>query len=156
MESEISPEALEALGVGAVLAGLVGVLVGLAIFVAICAVICFVLQGCFSRIPPEHRQMQPGLVWLLLIPCFNLGWNFFVFLKLADSFKSYFDSQGVTDVGDCGKGLGLAYSIAAVASFVVSFVFACLSPVAGIAALVLLILVLVKAVGLKNRIPAAA
>ena len=74
-----------------------------------------------------------------------------MFLKLADSFKSYFDSQGVTDVGDCGKVLNLVYCITACCCLVPM-----LNYIAGPASLVLLIIVLVKAVQLKNRIPVAA
>lgn len=88
------------------------------------------------------------MVWLLLIPLFNLIWNFFVYQKLPDSYKSYFSSQGRTDVSDCGKGIGLAYAISAAACIV-----PCLNYLAVPAALVLLIIFLVKAMGLKNQIP---
>ena len=96
-----------------------------------------------------NRVTEPcHMVWLLLIPCFNFVWNFFVFLKLSDSFKSYFDSQGVTDVGDCNRTLALAYCIATVLCIV-----PCLNYIAGPTSLVLLIITLVKYNDLKNRIP---
>jgi hypothetical protein len=123
-------------------------LVGLAVGIAISIIIILIVQSFYKRIPPEHRRMEPGMVWLLIIPCFNLVWNFFVFLKLSDSFKSYFDSQGIVDVGDCYRGLAMAYCIAAVLCLV-----PCLNYIAGPASLVLLIIVLVKYNDLKNRIP---
>lgn len=87
------------------------------------------------------------MVWLLMIPCFNLFWNFMVFLKVPDSFKSYFDSIGRADVGDCGRGIGLWFSICSAL---------CLVPVvqyaAGLAALVLLVLCMVKFHDLQSRI----
>jgi hypothetical protein len=83
------------------------------------------------------------------IPCFSIIWNFFVFQRIPDSFQSYFTSVGRTDVGDCGKQLGLWYAISGVA---------CLIPIvnwiAGPAALVLLIISVVKFHQLKDQIPA--
>jgi hypothetical protein len=105
----------------------------------------------FQRIPPGFRKLDPGLVWLLLIPCFNVVWNFFVIPSLANSFKAYFDSIGDSSVGDCGRDLGYGYAACCAAS-VVPFV-GCLT---GPASLVLLILFLVKANDLKNRIPDTA
>lgn len=90
------------------------------------------------------------MVFLLLIPCFNIVWNFFVYPKLADSFASYFRAQGRTDVGDCGRGIGMAYCICAVCG-VVPY----LGLLAGLAALILWIIFLVKAADLKGQIPEA-
>lgn len=121
--------------------------VGLAVGLVIAVVICIVLSGCFQAIPDEHRQMQPGMVWLLLIPCFPLVWNFFVFLKLSKSYQSYFAAQGVDDVGDCAEKIGLWYAITVACSII-----PCVNYIAGPASLVLLIIYLVKAVELKKRI----
>ena len=85
------------------------------IALAIGILICWFLMTCFQRIPPQHRKQQPALVWLLLIPCFNLVWNFFVYPKLAESFKAHFDAAGPTDVGDCGQPLAMWYCILSVA-----------------------------------------
>jgi len=126
------------------LLGLIGVLV--VITLAIHIVVCFLLQECFKRIPPGFRKQEPAMVWLLLIPCFSIVWNFFVYLPLSRSYKAYFDSINRTDVGDCQYGIGLAYSILYAAFFV---------PFASLAALVLLIIYLVKIHELKNHIPMA-
>lgn len=90
------------------------------------------------------------MVWLLLIPCFNLVWNFFVYPKLADSYKAYFDSVGRPEVGDCGKGIGLAYCIC-VACSIVPYI----GVLPALAALVLWIIFLVKAKELRDMIPVA-
>jgi hypothetical protein len=118
--------------------------------IAIAIAVILIVQSFYKRIPSEHRKMEPGMVWLLIIPCFSIVWNFFVFLRLSDSFKSYFDSQGIEDVGDCNRTLAMAYCIAAVLCLV-----PCLNYVAGPVSLVLLVLALVKYNELKNRIPAA-
>ena len=119
-----------------------GMLVGLAILVVICAL----FYSALSRVPAEHRKMAPGLVWLLMIPVFNLVWNFFVVMRISESYQSYFRAQG-KDVGDAGWGIGLAYAICAVVSLV-----PCLGVLAALASLVLLILYLVKVMGLRGEI----
>jgi hypothetical protein len=119
------------------------------VILALHLVVAFLLYEDYKRIPPVHRKLEPGLVWLLVIPCVPIVWNFFVFPKLSQSFKSYFSSTGDLSVGDCSEGLGLAYAICSAASIVPYL--GCLT---GIAALVLLIIYLMKANELKNRIPA--
>ena len=131
-------------GAGALVAVMLG-MIGMALLINV--VICLLLSGCFRRVPKQFRQMEPGMVWLLLIPCFNIVWNFFVFLKLPASYQAYFSSIGRTDVGDSGRGLGLAYAICVAVSLV-----PCVGYVAAGAALVLLILFLVKAISLKKQI----
>lgn len=126
-----------------------GATVVLVVMLIINAVICWLVSGVLKRVPAEHRKMEPGLVWLLMIPCFPIVWNFFVFQRIPDSLKSYFDSIGKTDVGDCGKQLGLFYAIAGACS-IVPF----LNYLAGPASLILLIIVLVKLMDLKKSLPA--
>ncbi len=118
-------------------------LIGLAIAI----VIIVLLSGCLAKIPPEHREMEPGMVWLMLIPCFNLVWNFFVFIRIPKSFQRYFAAQGRTEFGDCGEQLGLWYCICVVASII-----PILNYIAGPASLVLLIIYLIKVLGLKGQI----
>lgn len=125
----------------------VAIIIGLGIQAAI----CFLLQSCFQRIPETYRKMQPGMTWLLMIPCFNIVWNFFVYPRLAQSFKACFAAAGRTDVGDCGEMLGWIFSGCIVAACI-PFV----NCVAAPAALVILIIYLVKANGLKNQLPATA
>ena len=79
---------------------------------------------------------------------FNLVWVFFVFPKLGKSYQSYFAEQGRTDLGDCGEKIGLWYAICAVLGCI-----PCVNYIAGPAALVLLIVFLVKALTLKGLIP---
>jgi len=139
----LNNDAIAALGVAGVI--VVAILVSLAINIFI----CFLLQDCYKRIPPQFRKWEPGLVWLLLIPCFSVVWNFFIFPGLSKSFKAYFDSVNRTDVSDCQEGIGLAYAICTAASIIPYL--GCLT---GIAALVLLIIFLVKTHELKGQIPA--
>ncbi len=80
---------------GAMFAGVFLVVFAIAFLIAIAVSVAFCLMVyiCFTRIPPEHRQMEPWQVWLLLIPCVNLVWNFFVYPNLAKSYQSYFQGH---------------------------------------------------------------
>jgi hypothetical protein len=118
-----------------------------AIVLAIEIVVCLILSNALSRIPQQFRQIEPGMVWLLLIPCFNVVWNFFVFPKVARSYRAYFASRGDDSHGDCGETLGWWY-----AGVYVGTVVPCLNYLAGPAALILLIILLVKFSGLKNHV----
>lgn len=125
--------------------------IALAVMFAISIVICAMLYVAQSRVPAEHRKIEPLMIWLLLIPLFNLVWNFFVFQRIPASYKSYFNAQGRADVGDCGQQIGLWYAICAAASIV-----PCVNYLAGPASLVLLIIFLVKVFGLRQQIPLTA
>ena len=64
------------------------------VMLVIWAGICYMLYISLQAVPPEHRKMPPGQVWLLLIPLFNLVWNFFVFQRIPESYQSFFHSRG--------------------------------------------------------------
>jgi hypothetical protein len=111
--------------------------------IAVGIFIIYLLYTCFQRIPPQHRLMEPAMVWLMLIPLFNIVWQFFVFIRLSRSFQQYFASKGRTDVGDCGEALGLwGLILNLIGCFPVG--------------VVLLIIYLVKVTSLKKQIPVGA
>ncbi len=126
------------------------VAVMLLISLAINIAICILLHVVQSRVPAEHQKISPPAIWLLLIPIFGLVWNFFVFQRIPESYKSYFDSVGDPVVGDCGKGVGLWFAISAACTIV-----PCLNYIAGPASLVLLIIFLVKVFELRGKVPEA-
>lgn len=107
--------------------------------------ICILLYTSFNKVPEEHRTLAPGMIFLLLIPLFNLIWNFFVFMRIPESYKNAFDAQGRSDVGDCGRAIGMWFAICAAGTFV-----PCVNYISGPAALVLLIIFLVKMFKLKG------
>ena len=142
-------EAAEAAGIIALALGIL--LFTVVVMVAISIFICLLIYLPYKDVPAEHQKMAPGLVFLLLIPFFNIIWNFIVFLRIPESFQSAFAAQGRTDVGDCGRQIGLWYAICGVAAIV-----PCVNYVAGPAALVLFIIFLVKIWGLKGQLAATA
>lgn len=46
------------------------------------------LQHTLAAIAIESRTMSPGHVWLLLIPVFNIVWQFILVNRMADSIKN--------------------------------------------------------------------
>src|SRR5208283_4392276 len=56
--------------------------------------ICRFLSSCLSCLPEQHRKLEQGRVWLLLIPIFNIVWQFFVLPNIAKSFQDYFAAHG--------------------------------------------------------------
>lgn len=45
-------------------------------------------QNILKAIKLENRTMSPGMVWLQLIPVFNLVWQFMVVIKISESIRN--------------------------------------------------------------------
>lgn len=86
----------------------------LAVAVGIQVLFLMSLSKCFKQIAPRNRQMEPGQVWLNLIPLFNLVWMILTILKLADSLRDEYEDRGLRGDGDYGKTIGLVYIISAI------------------------------------------
>ena len=73
---------------------------------------CLSLQKALNRCSPECRAMNPGMVWLLLIPLFNIVWQFIVVLNMAKSLAAEFRKRGMAEDPNPGQTLGLVMCIA--------------------------------------------
>jgi hypothetical protein len=100
--------------------------------------VCWFVYNAALPIPAEHREIQPALAFLLLVPVAGTFLNFLVQPAVSRSYKRWFAARGVTTEGDCGENLAWWYAIAGICAWV-----PCL-PFAGLAALVLQILYLVR------------
>ena len=70
------------------------------------------LSRALEKCSPASRTMQPGMVWLMLIPFFGLIWNFFIVLALSNSLGREFPARGVTQLDpEPGKSIGLAMCV---------------------------------------------
>jgi len=70
------------------------------------------LQTTLNEVKPENRKMDPGLVWLALIPVFKIIWQFFIVINIADSLKAEFAQRNINAGEDRpGYGIGLAFCI---------------------------------------------
>ena len=51
------------------------------------------------------------MVWLFLIPCFNLIWQFFIATRIPDSLKNEFRDRDRDDGSDYGKTIALTQAV---------------------------------------------
>jgi len=131
------------------LAGLLLIGIILLIQLAIGILVAWLIYRANEALPAQHRKTESWQAFLLLIPIFNLVWNFILLARVSGGFQSFFQSKNDASVGDCGAAIGLWYSIAAVCAVV-----PLVNCLAGPAALVLLIIYLVKISGLRTRVVA--
>lgn len=125
---------------------LVFVVVGLVVAI----LFLLALQKCLNRVSSANRTMNPGLVWLNLVPLLNLGWIFYTVIQVAASVVKEGQARSL-DVGDGGKTLGLTYGILMLCSFIPILGILC-----GLAALVCWIMYWVKIAGISNLLAAPA
>lgn len=93
----------------------IGIVILIAITIAV--LFCLTLQRTLSEVRERNRAMAPGLVWLYLIPLFNIFWSIFIVLKVAESLQNEFRSRGWRTVNEAfGKTVGLFWSVGNIAS----------------------------------------
>ena len=76
------------------------------------------LQKAFERCSPENRALSSGLIWLLLIPLFNLVWNFIVVSRLSKSLQNEFAKRNISVGSQPGRSVGLAMCILMIGSLI--------------------------------------
>lgn len=69
------------------------------------------LQNTLKAISPQNRKMEPGMVWLLLIPLFNMVWQFIVVNRLSASIESEYTSRGLPCKSRPTYNIGLAFAV---------------------------------------------
>lgn len=70
------------------------------------------MQKALNRCSPSNRTMEPGMVWLQLIPVFGMVWSFFVVLKTSESLDAEIRYRNITgQERNPGRGVGLASCI---------------------------------------------
>ena len=68
---------------------------------------------------PRQRTLEPGLVWLNVVPVFHLFWKFWTAAQIAASLGREFDSRGLRTNFNFGRAAGaLVPVVALVARFV--------------------------------------
>jgi len=135
------------------------------LFTACVLLIPFILflitqQNILKSIPPQHRSMSPGQVWLQLIPLFNIVWQFIVVSRIANSIGKELASENSfsferdyakTDANGSKptKGIGMAYCILGCFS-IIPFI----GIITGLAAFVCWIIYWIKLASYKNKFQA--
>ena len=85
------------------------------VVIAILAIYVFfllTLQKAMGRCSRRNRTMEPGLVWLLLVPLFNIVWIFIMPIRIGDSLKNEFADREIDDGSNYGKSVGLWWAAA--------------------------------------------
>jgi len=108
------------------------------------------VQAALKAVSPKNRSLDPALVWLYLIPVFNLVWQFFIVVNVSGSLKREYAQRQAQAVGDCGYGLGIAMCIVSLCAIIPIFWF-----FMWLVALVLWVIYWVKIVELKNGLQTA-
>ena len=131
---------------------LLGIGIVIILFTALIGIVVAVLyllnlQNLLKRISVENRVVEPGNVWLMLIPIFNLVYAFILYPKISESVKNEFLKRGLSDSGDYGKSLGTAMAVLGLCGFIPS-----LGGFAGIADLVIWIIYWVKMSEYKSKL----
>lgn len=109
-------------------AGLMGMCFcyGFALLVGLIVQIFFLLSlsRCLAECAPRNRTMEPGQVWLNLIPFFNLVWLILTILRLSESLQNEFRSRRLrSDDPDFGKMTGILFYVFNFVCGLVSLVF---------------------------------
>ena len=106
------------------------------------------LQNALNKCAPTSRVIEPGMVWLLLIPFLNLIWNFIVVTGVAKSLATEYARRGIPSSEPLpGRSIGVAMSVCNCC---------CIIPVlgafAGLAGLVLWIVYWIKIAEFSRRL----
>jgi len=131
---------------------LLGIGIVIILFTALIGIVVAVLyllnlQNLLKRISVENRVVEPGNVWLMLIPIFNLVYAFILYPKISESIKNEFLKRGLSDSGDYGKSLGTAMAVLGLCGFI-----PILGGLASIANLVIWIIYWVKMSEYKSKL----
>jgi hypothetical protein len=92
--------------------GILGILFGV-FFVTLLPTIfyLFTLHRALNKCSVESRTMTPGLVWLQLIPVFDLFWQFYVVVQVGKTLGNEFRKRGIPAEQNPGQSIGLAMCI---------------------------------------------
>lgn len=119
-------------GGGAALGGLACIFAFVFLFVGVFLIIrvfyLLACSRCFQQIAPHRRGMQPGLVWLCLIPLFGTVWEVVMMFKLAESLRAEYRARRMRGDDDFGQTaaiifiIGFAVPIASLVGFIMHWV----------------------------------
>lgn len=122
----------------ALAAYMVAIVIGIIVGLIIQILFLLSLSRCLTAVSPRNRKMEPGQVWLNLIPLFNYVWLILTILRIAESLQNEYESRGLRGDGDYGKMMGIMY-------YVSMFVCPCVT-------LILLIIYWVKIAGYTKEL----
>ncbi len=70
------------------------------------------LSRALTKCSPAFVTIEPGMLWLLLVPFVNLVWHFFVVLGMAKSLGNEFRARNIQGVEpEPGQPIGIAMCV---------------------------------------------
>ena len=112
------------------------------------AVLYFItLQNSLKQVDRSRRLTEPGNVWLMFIPLFNIVYGFILYPNICDSVKAEYKHRGLPADGDFGRSIGITMPILNLAG-IIPFI----GSLAGLANLILFIIFWSKMAGYKNKL----
>ncbi len=72
-------------------------LLSLVIFLGLLIAYLFTLNNTLKAVAPFNRKAEISHVWLMLIPAFNLIWQFVLYKKIADSIRAEYVARGINE-----------------------------------------------------------
>ena len=135
-------------------AGIVILLFFTIVVLAIAILFILNLQKTLAACSQENRAMEPGLVWLTLIPLFNLFWMIWTVIKIRDSLQKEYEARSLdtTEVTNT-YNIGLTYGVLAASGIITQFI-PFIGILASIATLVFFIMYWVKTSGCRKTLSA--
>jgi hypothetical protein len=109
------------------------------------------LSRALARCHPLNRTMEPGAVWLNLVPVLGLVWQFITVNGIADSLNNEFRERGWHRGDDYGKSLGTIACALGLAGYI-----PCCGVIFGLTAFVCLIVYWVKIAGYSSQLASRA
>jgi hypothetical protein len=79
------------------------------------------LQKALRRVSAPNRTMEPGMVWLMLVPCVNFVWQFHIATQVPKSLRNEFRARGQDDRSDYGRGIALTNCILTIIWLVIEY-----------------------------------
>ncbi|MBI2808282.1 MAG: hypothetical protein HYX68_25120 [Planctomycetes bacterium] len=67
----------------------------------------FTAHIALNAVSPRNRDLEPAMVFLLLIPCFGLIWWFILVMRVGSSLAKEFEERGLEPDGDFGTLMGI-------------------------------------------------
>ena len=106
------------------------------------------LKKALLKCSNENREMSPGLVWLFFIPIFNLGWHFYIVLKVAKSLKKELETRGINIDSMPGQSVGITMCVLTIFTALPLSI----QPVITIAAIICWIIYWIKIAGFSSQL----
>lgn len=129
-----------------VILAIVGVIALISIVIAIFYLLT--LSRTLGLCAPQNRTMEPGQVWLMLIPIFGIIWNFIMVNRIADTLANEFRMRNIpTNEQRPGYQVGITMAICGALGFIPY-----LGSIAGIVQLIMWIIYWVKMSGYKTQL----